>query len=280
MPKLPWMQFNTGDWLKDPKLSMCDPATRGIWIDAIAAMHEEGRYGSLSGTPDQLIRVLRCTVPALMSAIMDLQSTGAADVEQRNGVITLNNRRMQREAKEREMSRIRQDRFRFKSDNNDNPTQMSQPTGIYISNNNSFSLKKRESKGKGKLVERFGVFWSIYPRKEAKQSAWIAFQKLNPDDELMSVMIPWIGLACDSEQWQDKSKIPHPATWLNQRRWEGDPPPKSKVIKKFDTVGSSTEESEGGPDSWSPELWEAFEKINGKEATEKLRKEIRGRSPA
>ncbi|MDM7995193.1 MAG: hypothetical protein QUT30_05835 [Acidobacteriota bacterium] len=257
MPKYPWMQFNTGDWLKDPKLSMCQPATRGIWIDAIAAMHENGRCGSLSGTPDQLIRVLRCTVPALMSAIMDLQSTGAADVEQRNGVVTLINRRMSREAKEREMSRIRQERFREmagrNAKNNGPVTEMSQPTGIYISNSfsNSFE-KKKESEEKEKLVERFDVFWAAYPRKEAKQNAWKEFQRLNPDEELMSVMIPWIGLACDSEQWQDKSKIPHPATWLHQRRWEGDPPPKPREGGKNGTSSANSARSPGGAPKFDP----------------------------
>lgn len=112
--KFPWMQFNTGDWLKDPRLSMCLPATRGIWIDAIAAMHECGRSGSLSGSPEQLSRVLRCTEPALMAAIDDLQTTGTADLTLRNGVITMVNRRMLREQKERTSGAERQKRLREK----------------------------------------------------------------------------------------------------------------------------------------------------------------------
>ncbi len=224
MDKLPWMQFCTGDWLKDPQLSMCLPATRGIWADAIAAMHENGRCGTLSGTPDQLVRVLRCDVPALLAAVDDLQSTGAADVTHRNGQITLTNRRMQREAKSRELNRLRQLRYRSDQKNNAPVTPMSQPSG---SDSLSVSVSKREkgSGEKGELEARFERFWTAYPRREATQNAWKAFQRLNPDDELLSVMIPWIGRACKSEQWQDKSKIPHPATWLNQRRWEGDPPP-------------------------------------------------------
>lgn len=110
--KLPAFQFYTGDWLKDPKLSMCLPSTRGIWIDAIAAMHENCRSGALSGTADQLIRVLRCDRPALMAALTDLQATGAGDVTERNGVITLINRRMNREAIERESNRLRQSKHR------------------------------------------------------------------------------------------------------------------------------------------------------------------------
>lgn len=233
MPKLPYMQFFTGDWMKDPKLSMCLPATRGIWIDALCAMHEDGRSGTLVGTPDQLIRVLRCDESALRTALNDLATTGAADITERNGVITLVNRRMKRDANDREVNNLRQSRYRERhrgnGENDGSVTAMSQPSGSeyeYVSSD-SFK-KKRESEGKEKLSDRFDSFWSAYPRKEAKQNAWKSFQRLNPDDELMSVMIPWIGRACESEQWQDKSKIPHPATWLNQRRWEGDPPPPPK----------------------------------------------------
>ena len=224
------MQFCTGDWLKDPQLSMCLPATRGIWADAIAAMHENGRCGTLSGTPDQLIRVLRCDVPALMAAIDDLQSTGAADVTVRNGIVTLINRRMYREAKNREANRLRQQRHRKNDECHASVTPMSQPSGSdSISDSVSVSKRKKGCGGKGELEVRFERFWAAYPRREARQNAWKAFQKLNPDEELMSVMIPWIGRACESDQWQDKSKIPHPGTWLNQRRWEGDPPPKGEV---------------------------------------------------
>lgn len=231
MPKFPWMQFNTGDWLKDPKLSMCLPATRGIWIDAIAAMHEDRRSGTLSGSLCQLARVLRCTEPALIAALDDLQATGAGDVTQRNGCITLINRRMFREAKDRENNRLRQERFRYGPDDNGGITPLS-PSDVV-------SLK-------GLFVR----FWEAYPRHEAKQNAWKSFLKLQPGEELLGVMISWLGAACKSEQWQDKTKIPHPATWLNQRRWEDDPPPMPKPVKKSllyhpDTVGANNDESCG-----------------------------------
>jgi hypothetical protein len=79
--------------------------------------------------------------------------------------------------------------------------------------------------GNGAMLRKFETFWQAYPRHEAKQNAMKSFQKLNPNEQLMSVMIPWIERAKRSEQWQDLSKVPHAATWLNQRRWEGDTPP-------------------------------------------------------
>jgi hypothetical protein len=100
-PKLPAIQFYTGDWFKAADVAMCSPATRGIWFDAICAMHDSDRSGTLVGTADQLIRVLRCSLPELHAAIAELKATGAADVTERNGVVTLVNRRMQRIYKER-----------------------------------------------------------------------------------------------------------------------------------------------------------------------------------
>ena len=95
------MQFYAGDWMSDPKLSMCSAATRGIWMDALCAMHINGRAGELSGTPDQLARVCRCLPAEMPTAIADLKTTGAADVTERNGVVTLICRRMKQESESR-----------------------------------------------------------------------------------------------------------------------------------------------------------------------------------
>jgi hypothetical protein len=101
--KMPYLALYTGDWLKDPCLTLCSPATRGIWIDAICAMHEL-RVGTLTGTPDQLARVLRCSSPDLHAAFGELKTTKAADVRECNGLVTLICRRMVHEAKARQQT--------------------------------------------------------------------------------------------------------------------------------------------------------------------------------
>lgn len=108
--KAPAFMFYTGDWLKDPCLSLCSPATRGIWIDALSRMHEL-RGGSLTGTPDQLARALRCSVADLQSALHELKATEAADVRYSNGMVTLINRRMAREEKARVDAALRKRRY-------------------------------------------------------------------------------------------------------------------------------------------------------------------------
>ena len=87
---------------------------------------------------------------------------------------------------------------------------------------------KKEERRKKKEEKRniyFDRFWKVYPRKEAKQTARMAFEKLNPDEALLQTMLEAIERFKRTAQWQEDGGrfIPHPATWLNQRRWEDEP---------------------------------------------------------
>lgn len=99
--KLPWMKFFAGDWLRDPNLSKCRPATRGIWMDALCVMHSDEQRGVLSGTIDQLAMVLRASRPEIVKFLKDIFRTGSADVTCENGLVTLENRRMAKAYKAR-----------------------------------------------------------------------------------------------------------------------------------------------------------------------------------
>jgi len=112
MSKHFFMQYIPGDWLSDAQVSQCRPATRGIWWDAISAMHGIDRCGQLSGTIEALARVCRCRVDEMRAAVDDLRSTGAADVTVSNGIVTLVNRRMRREYENRQAVKNRVDRHR------------------------------------------------------------------------------------------------------------------------------------------------------------------------
>lgn len=70
---------------------------------------------------------------------------------------------------------------------------------------------------------RFDKFWSVYPRHEGKQAAVKAFDKLKPDDTMLETMVNAILKQKRTDQWSDPRYIPHPATWLNGRRWEDEP---------------------------------------------------------
>lgn len=90
-------------------------------------------------------------------------------------------------------------------------------------------IRKKEERRKKKEEKRdiyFDRFWESYPRKEAKQTAKKAFEKLNPDEALLMTMMEAIQRFKETSQWKEENGrfIPHPATWLNQRRWEDDIP--------------------------------------------------------
>jgi hypothetical protein len=46
--KRPAFQFYPADWRKDPALSSCSLAARGLWIELMCIAHESDRYGALS----------------------------------------------------------------------------------------------------------------------------------------------------------------------------------------------------------------------------------------
>lgn len=76
----------------------------------------------------------------------------------------------------------------------------------------------------------FGEFWAVYPRKTAKAKAEQAWLKIAPEAGLFERMKAAIIAQKQSDQWRsDGGKyIPHPATWLNQARWEDEVSPGQK----------------------------------------------------
>ncbi len=80
--------------------------------------------------------------------------------------------------------------------------------------------KIREEKIIDRACDAFATFWTAYPRKVNKPGALKAWQnkKLNDSiDIILAGLERWKG----SRQWlKDNGQyIPHPATWLNQERW-------------------------------------------------------------
>lgn len=69
---------------------------------------------------------------------------------------------------------------------------------------------------------RFDQFWIAYPNKKAKPAALSAWMKLAPSEALFSTIIEAIAAQKLSHDWtKDGGRfVPHPATWINQRRWE------------------------------------------------------------
>ena len=66
----------------------------------------------------------------------------------------------------------------------------------------------------------FERFWETYPRKVSKKKAQQAFKKYEHLADKIIADIE-IRLKLDA-QWQDKTFIPHPTTYLNGERWNDD----------------------------------------------------------
>ncbi len=66
----------------------------------------------------------------------------------------------------------------------------------------------------------FLSFWAAYSRKVGKGAAWASWKKAKRPP--LVEILKSVELHKGSRQWQrDNGQfIPHPATWLNQRRWE------------------------------------------------------------
>jgi hypothetical protein len=68
---------------------------------------------------------------------------------------------------------------------------------------------------------QFERFWGPYPRKVGKGAAMVEWRRIGPDDALTDQMVAAIEAQKKSSQWRknDGEYIPHPRTWLHQKRW-------------------------------------------------------------
>ena len=118
MGKQPAFQFYPGDWVQDTRI--LTPLTRGVWIDMLCFMWRANERGKLDGTVLQLSRLLSCQVSEIETAINELRDTkiaevsvtGNAEVTPCNDFVTVINRRMYREERERILTRSRVARYR------------------------------------------------------------------------------------------------------------------------------------------------------------------------
>ena len=88
----------------------------------------------------------------------------------------------------------------------------------------------------------FQKFWEMYPRKQSKKMAEKAWMKLKSEEQTEALD----ALPNHVKYWElkqtEKEFIPHPATWLNQFRWEDELDLTVKEIKKPGLPWYSTEE--------------------------------------
>ena len=93
----------------------------------------------------------------------------------------------------------------------------------------------------------FDKFYKLYPRKIGRVVAQRSFKKLNKREKQLA----YDGLVNYIKFWEssktEKQFIPHPSTWLNQKRWEDELEDSKEVVEqgyKNETL-QKVRESEG-----------------------------------
>ena len=131
--------------------------------------------------------------------------------------------------------RIRAKRSKYPSPENGTCCQLTANDGkcrrnpIQSESNPNLNPNPKRSSGDDRAAD-FERFWDEYPAKINKQGAWKAFQKV---DAPVEVLLSALKNHKKSAQWvKDCGQfIPHPTTWLNQKRWEAELPADTTIPK-------------------------------------------------
>lgn len=98
------------------------------------------------------------------------------------------------------------------------------------------SVLSTDKKQKTNKQNSFDLFWEAYPNKKAKGTAEKAWLKLKVDQTLLDIILTAIEQHKQSKEWTaDGGRyIPHPASWLNARRWEDEIGKQAEPTKSVD----------------------------------------------
>jgi len=86
------------------------------------------------------------------------------------------------------------------------------------------------------LNECFEQFWSLYPLKVAKKYAKICFEKIDLSNGTFEKILSSIPEQKKTGCLKDPKYTPNPSTWLNQGRWDDEPPVKKDPFANLDIV--------------------------------------------
>lgn len=120
----------------DSKLGVCDPATRGIWIDAICVMEEQGAY-RIEGEVERIAPMLRCKPEELIAFAKNIKHHHAAitKLSKNNTEIIIESKRLKRLLSRKESVRKASETYRGK-----------QKTSSKTSSNHTGEAEKQRSR--------------------------------------------------------------------------------------------------------------------------------------
>ena len=102
--------------------------------------------------------------------------------------------------------------------------------------------RRRKAARSVSYSDDFEAWWTAYPRKVGKVTAFESWEALNGTRPELAVLVSITD--AHARQWDDESrpsdKIPHPSTWLNNRRWEDELTPHRAEPLPFPDVLAGT----------------------------------------
>jgi len=222
----PFFQFYPSDWLGGTR--GLTAVETGIYITLVAMMYEQ--EAPIDMDQKRLARLCGATLPAFEKAIEEL-------VAQRKIIITdagLWNERTRKEiekrAEKRALASASANARWNKSEQNQSPSDAnaSETQCETDANQKPEPYSKRELDKSNSCP--FADFWAVWPFKVSKASAEKAWRKLSDDDRIAAKA----SAAGWAQKWRaaNVSASPiHPASYLNQRRWEDEiEPPMLRAI--------------------------------------------------
>jgi len=187
--KNPAFQFYPKDWLTDTELQSASASTRGIWINCLCLMWQSSIRGEIriSDIPSTMARIFNCEISEVELFLKEAQDLGFCDISvTRNGNvteshknITLRNRRMYREEKDKESNRLRQQKHREKQKDNNEITPLSpSPTPSPTPNINKKEQRKPKiTDREKKIFEELKPLVSLCEKEIDGWNPWEAIQK-------------------------------------------------------------------------------------------------------
>jgi uncharacterized protein YdaU (DUF1376 family) len=150
MAKAPADQFYFGDYIRDTRcLSI---AARGAWADILSFAFFETPQGRISQDLDAWSRMFGTDIDTARSILMEIQKRKVGDVvTERNGDVTVTNRRKYREWMEREAGKQRVKRFRDKHGGKDKEECNGESNG----NVTSYSSSSTSSSTSSSLIDSY-----------------------------------------------------------------------------------------------------------------------------
>jgi len=187
--KRPSFQFYPSDWRKDPALSACSMAARGLWIELMCIAHESDNYGHLeingkAMTVPQLARMVGESPTVVSKLVIELDNAGVFSKSE-EGVIY--SRRM---VKDERIRNIRAEAGRLGGNPN-----LVKPNDDGLLNQNDDLLLKQ--KGKQKPTPSSSSSSSQIP-SEAKASG--GKPPLSPDEIIFGYGVPILTNAGTAEK--------------------------------------------------------------------------------